>query len=363
MIGWISQGNGFEIDASNARKEGMDKIVEHGLAGKLLAEVSRSFYLTLKALPSEVRETLSLAYLLARAADTLADTASAPSDLRLECLGRLREVVKGGDVVESELQLLLSKVQADFMPLQSDEGELRLLQKLSDVVRAYRALPEFDRAMTWGVLEPIIHGQMLDIERFPTDGQLRALATAEELDEYTWLVAGCVGDFWTKLCDAKMGKNFAGDISVERMVERGIKYGKGLQLVNILRDVAKDAKMGRCYLPLEEIQSAGLTMEQVGRDQRLLWPLRKKWLELAESYLDAGLEYVELLQSKRLRYATALPLLLGYRTLALLQKATEQEWLAAVKVPRGEVTKLLFETGIASATRGGIGKLAAKLRS
>ncbi|WP_172682562.1 squalene/phytoene synthase family protein [Verrucomicrobium spinosum] len=41
---------------------------------------------------------------------------------------------------------------------------------------------------------------MLDIQRFPGDGQLRALATTRDLDDYTYLVAGCVGEFWTRLC-------------------------------------------------------------------------------------------------------------------------------------------------------------------
>ncbi|MCA1964642.1 MAG: squalene/phytoene synthase family protein, partial [Prosthecobacter sp.] len=59
---------------------------ERELGGQLLASVSRSFYLTLKALPAELREPISLAYLLARTADTIADTAEAPAALRLECL-------------------------------------------------------------------------------------------------------------------------------------------------------------------------------------------------------------------------------------------------------------------------------------
>ncbi|MCI0869448.1 MAG: squalene/phytoene synthase family protein, partial [Chloroflexi bacterium] len=40
----------------------------------LLKGVSRSFYLTLRVLPGGIREPVGLAYLLARAADTIADT-------------------------------------------------------------------------------------------------------------------------------------------------------------------------------------------------------------------------------------------------------------------------------------------------
>jgi phytoene/squalene synthetase len=52
----------------------------------LLAAVSRSFYLALKFLPPLVRGPLSLAYLLVRASDTIAEAALAPLELRLEAL-------------------------------------------------------------------------------------------------------------------------------------------------------------------------------------------------------------------------------------------------------------------------------------
>ena len=40
----------------------------------LLKEVSRSFYLTMRVLPSAIRPQIGLAYLLARTTDTIADT-------------------------------------------------------------------------------------------------------------------------------------------------------------------------------------------------------------------------------------------------------------------------------------------------
>ena len=74
---------------------------ERELGGQLLAAVSRSFYLTLKALPKELREPISLAYLLARTADTIADTASVSAEVRLDCLEHYRALVRGDSAVES----------------------------------------------------------------------------------------------------------------------------------------------------------------------------------------------------------------------------------------------------------------------
>ena len=56
------------------------------LLGSLLRQVSRSFYLSLAVLPRSLREPIGLAYLLARAADTIADTRLIPRDDR--CLAQ-----------------------------------------------------------------------------------------------------------------------------------------------------------------------------------------------------------------------------------------------------------------------------------
>ena len=50
----------------------------------MLRSVSRSFYLSLRILPAALREPLSLAYLLARATDTIADTPEPPAALRTD---------------------------------------------------------------------------------------------------------------------------------------------------------------------------------------------------------------------------------------------------------------------------------------
>ncbi len=53
---------------------------------EVLKGVSRSFVLTIRALPKGLRRPIGLAYLLARASDTIADTATAPVEARTECL-------------------------------------------------------------------------------------------------------------------------------------------------------------------------------------------------------------------------------------------------------------------------------------
>src|SRR5580698_6151774 len=65
------------------------------LLGPLLKSVSRSFYLSLRVLPAGMRDPVGLAYLLARAADTIADTSLISPEKRLELLLSLRSQVNG----------------------------------------------------------------------------------------------------------------------------------------------------------------------------------------------------------------------------------------------------------------------------
>lgn len=76
--------------------------------------------------------------------------------------------------------------------------------------------------------------------------------TWEELDGYIWKVAGAVGLVSAKIFGCV-------DPAVDQYAER---LGRALQLTNILRDVGEDWANGkRLYLPLEELDHAGLTEE------------------------------------------------------------------------------------------------------
>src|SRR5262249_8433127 len=47
--------------------------------------------------------------------------------------------------------------------------------------------------------------------------------------------------------------------------EYALNLGVALQLTNILRDVADDLRLGRLYLPLEDLRTCGCTMEALSR--------------------------------------------------------------------------------------------------
>ncbi len=319
------------------------------LRGPVLRSVSRSFYLSLRILPAALREPLSLAYLLARATDTIADTPEPPVALRMDALNQLAAGIQGTAGRETAAWLRRS-----FAPLQTDEAEQMLIERLPALLDWLDELEAGDRDEVRSVLEKINRGQRLDLERFDastststsTSTSIRALRTAGELEEYTYLVAGCVGEFWTRVCFAHV-KNFS-ERSESGMRELGVRYGQGLQLVNILRDAGDDLRNGRCYFPEDELQSLGVAVGDILREPERVLPVISRWREEAGRGLQAGIEYASAIRNRRIRFATALPALIGARTLALLRDGGPAIFDCRVKVPRAEVRKMILASALAS---------------
>lgn len=333
---------------------------ERELGGQLLASVSRTFYLTLKALPRELREPISLAYLLARTADTIADTAVVSPEVRLDCLERFQALVEQENATaQRELSVLVSQ---QFASLQTDDAERRLMKHFGDGLGWLGTMSGAPLTAIRQVLRPIIQGQKLDIQRFPADGELRSLQGAEELHEYTWLVAGCVGEFWTEMCAVEKPEALDHEAPLAQMKEWGARLGRGLQLINILRDIGEDIDDGRCYLPEKEWRAAGLDLKAIQTKGPALRPVWQAWLKICGEHLEAGLKYVQHVADGKLRYATALPLLLGAKTVAKLEAATWEQVLNGVKISRLEVAMILAEAAVAARSGERLERLYRKLR-
>jgi farnesyl-diphosphate farnesyltransferase len=196
-----------------------------------------------------------------------------------------------------------------------------------------------DREEVRDALEQINRGQILDLERFRDPRQILALETSVDLDEYTYLVAGSAGEFWTRLCFRHLPKFTP--CSEDEMLATGKRYGMGLQLINILRDAGADLRAGRCYFPNEELAAAAIEPSQILREPKRFQSIYRKWREKAELGIAAGLEYANAIRNRRVRTATVIPALIGARTLALLRDAGATVLHRHIKVPRSEVRKIV----------------------
>jgi len=297
----------------------------------LLRGVSRSFYLSLRVLPVELRPQVCLAYLLARASDTVADTKAVPRQRRLQLLGAMRQ----GDF----------RSVSELASGQALPAERLLLERLDDCAAALESLTTDDRCLIRSLLDTVISGQIFDLERFPGENEreLAALSDDAELERYTYLVAGCVGEFWTRMCAAHLPRFAA--LDQEEMLRLGVRLGKGLQLVNILRDLPGDLRIGRCYLPAAQPRRL---LEPANFDE--VRELYGQWLDTALGHLDAGWSYVLRLppQLWRLRLACIWPIWIGLGTIALLRRANPLDPSRRVMVAQSRVYLFLAQSVVCS---------------
>src|SRR5688572_14947316 len=273
---------------------------------ELLKQTSRSFYLTLRVLPGAVRSQIGLAYLLARTSDTIADTEIVPVEQRLTAMDEFRQRIIGTRAAPVNLSALAKPqgLPAERQLLERCELSLACLRML--------ALPDHERVLE--VLNTIISGQEQDLRRFAgaSETVIASLQTEAELDDYTYRVAGCVGEFWTKMCRAHLFPNaMLGDT---QFIADGVRFGKGLQLINILRDLPADLRKGRCYLPLNQLSPLGLSPADLlsPTNEPRLRPLYDSLLDLAQAHLTAGWRYTNIIPRGqwRVRLACAWPILI-----------------------------------------------------
>jgi farnesyl-diphosphate farnesyltransferase len=296
----------------------------------LLKGVSRSFYISVRFLPPRIRLTIALGYLLARASDTIADTNRLPPAERTEFLNRFLGFVSShqpGNSIDLSACLMA----------QADGPEKVLLANIHRVLVYLTKVPPAHRNLLREVLTKIVRGQTLDIERFESKPGIFGLPDESALEEYTYLVAGCVGEFWTKLCLLEWS-NYS-RIPAEQLLCFGKDFGKGLQLINILRDFPLDLQAGRSYLPIGRV-------EEIVLNPTMARPEWERWRRRATSYMEEAWKYVIAVRPWRVRFACAVPVFIGVRTLTLLGDAPENR--AGIKVSRRAVRRLtLWALGVA----------------
>ncbi|WP_291934717.1 squalene/phytoene synthase family protein [Limnohabitans sp.] len=316
---------------------------------QLLRHVSRSFDLSIRLLPQALQAPVAIGYLLARATDTVADTTALPLDERQVLLDLMSQAIAAPSTSAPKSHELSRLTQA-FAAQQTDPHERALMQALPQCLPLLHTLHPADQASVRQVLGHITRGQHLDMARFGPG--LQALQTEAELADYTWLVAGCVGEFWTELC----GRHLPGYCLLPQaeMMRIGRAYGMGLQRLNIIRDAGVDLAGGRCYWPVETLAQAGLTPDMLAQTARTpnadtllaLAPLYTQWLDHTHAQLADGMRYALALKPLRLRLASALPALIGARTVALLRQAGPAALKQRVKMPRHEVRALLWRIAL-----------------
>ncbi len=354
----------------------------------ILRDTSRSIYLTLSVVPRSMRPAVMLGYLFCRAADTIADTRALPREERRrmlslyreqfesarpspESLDRIRDLVaSGGDAVSSGV--------ATRDGFTASEGAL--LRNLDACFEVYGELIDEDRRALRTLLGTLTRGMEIDLESFPPEerasesGEVGVLETDADLDRYCYHVAGCVGEFWTDVQAAHAPA--LKRLDHDRMRELGVRFGKGLQLTNVLRDMPADLRIGRCYIPRPRLEhhgvEAGELLAAVTGDDTAgvdaiagrIGPIVDDLLDLTLEHLRAGRDYLLSIPRRlvRLRLASAWPLLIGLRTVALL-RGRKRQLLSGerLKISRREVRGLIIASALRAPSNRAMRRLCGRL--
>lgn len=338
----------------------------------LLKRVSRSFYLSVRVLPDAVAAQIGLAYLLARAADTIADTDLLPSSVRLDLLTELDRACAGDVAAAARLTLALRRALTESSTSGLPSSERTLLSVLGECLTLLEQDSSEDRRLIAKVLSQLVFGMQVDLRRFPAAGsvtraeQVVALRSLDELDEYTYYAAGCVGEFWTEICATHVVG--LSHLTEPRRLKCGVALGKALQLTNVVRDMASDLRIGRCYVPEPLLSQHGLSSARLFAltreppqslaEARSLRLLTRELLQLGVQRCEEAWPYVLALPSRqvRLRLACSWPLLLALDTLAMLGDVGSPLLTPdqPVKVSRQSVYSLLATTSVATLVGGAV---------
>ncbi len=175
-----------------------------------------NFYYSFSLLPKQKREAIHAVYAFCRYTDDIVD--------------------EGPD--GEPKALLLSKWRMELGKALAESSTYPLLNQLSTTARRFN-IPVHH-------FYDLIRGMEMDLVK-------TRYQTFDELKEYCYLVASSVG----LMCRQIFG--FRNESTRDYAVNLGI----ALQLTNILRDIKDDAKRGRIYLPLEDLQRFGYSEDDL----------------------------------------------------------------------------------------------------
>lgn len=312
-----------------------DRAYCHGM----LPRVSRTFALCIPLLPEGLEYATLVAYLVCRVADTIEDAVSLSPEGKASLLSAWAQALEDGGWKEG-IEGIDGTLGVPFLnPVSDDE---RLVNDADVVLREFHRLPPSHRDAVRPWVREMCSG-MAEFVRRPPGG----IGTVEDLDRYTYYVAGTVGHLLTRLFRLHDPRPAAG--RYERLEALATSFGRGLQLTNIIKDVSNDAKRGFSFVPRQLCLLAGIRPEDL-QDERHRGEARRVVLTLIEKakrHLTDALSYTTTLPRRLygVRLFCLASLFFAVRTLRLAEgDARLLDPAHKVKISRGDVYRTLAAT-------------------
>ncbi len=307
----------------------------------MLQGVSRTFALTIPALPPPLECTVGNAYLLCRIADTIEDDPALDWDSKRALAERFVDVVAGG----ADAGAFAADCAARLAP-STPAAEQDLIANTARVIRLTHSFAPAPRAAMERCVAIMSEGMM----RFQARASLNGLATLSELDAYCYYVAGVVGEMLTELfCDYSA-------VTARRrgeLMRLAVSFGQGLQMTNILKDVGDDRRRGACWLPRDLFAACGASLRALGEERpdpacgRALAGL----IGIAHAHLRNALAYTLLIPPEEAGIRRFCLWALGMAVLTLRKLDRQRERVvcgAPVKISRRSVKLTTLAGGVAA---------------
>jgi len=316
----------------------LDKLkIEYCL--QTLPKVSRTFAPTIRMLPKGLNIPVTVAYLLCRIADTVEDSAELTVAQKEKLLQIFISIFKSENPQES-VNLFLDKIQ----PMPRKTADEELAYNLTTVLEVFWG---FSRIMRKHIAFWVIEMSQ-GMRKYAQSSHKRRftfLKSMKELDEYTYYVAGTVGYLLTELFSF-YSKKITPAIK-EKLEKLAESFGKGLQMVNIIRDMTMDLRRGQSYIPDELLSKYRLSRNTIFEKENAdrVEELFNELIRNAVKHLDLALDYILLIPKNetRIRLFCMLPLFWALRTLQKIQ-ANTLALLGSekVKIPRSLIRKEFY---------------------
>lgn len=266
-------------------------------AMRVLKETSRTFYIPITFLKADLKYSVASAYLVLRAIDEIADHESIQNTTKFDLLMQLSELFKRPFTQEEYCDIIAPVKE------QLPEVSIRLVDWI-------QACPEGSRSLMMETASEMAFG----MAKWAKENW--QVHTKEDLDDYTYYVAGCVGVYLSKLWNWSYGQ--------ETNEELAIEFGRGLQIVNILRNQKED----------KEERSVSFVPDDWSRDQLFAY---------ADENLAQADAYIETLNEKSTILFCRLPLAFAHKSLAAMKKGEKKMSRAEVEQTVKEVQKEVDE--------------------
>ncbi|CAM3913987.1 squalene/phytoene synthase family protein [Alkalicoccus chagannorensis] len=258
-------------------------------AMKMLKDTSRTFYIPITMLNQELKKTVASAYLCMRAIDEIEDNEELDNGIKSHLLRETKTLLEEG--FDQEAFDAVVEPYKDKLP----EVSRRIGAWLATCPEGYEhKVREFTAVMAGGMA----YWSEKDWN----------IQSREDLDSYTYYVAGLVGEMLSDIWRWHNG--------TETDDELAVGYGRGLQAVNILRNVEEDAERGVSFIP------DGWTREDL--------------FDYAEENLEYGRRYMDDIHTRSILLFCRIPLALAEKTLKAMKEGRE-------KMTRSEVEETVAD--------------------